>query len=351
MNSTATLNQPNSNNEQQTTAMKLTVVIIGRNEEQFIAKSVSSALAIKTKLPNMEVIFVDSASTDRSVAIAQEYPIKILGLRPNWPLCVAAGRYTGFLHSTGEFILFLDGDAEVETDWMLRALAFMDAHPNYGAIAGVLDEEYITRDDVRVGGTQNVFRQDISKEQVDCKALGGIAMYRRAALDKAGTVNPHLPTGEDDELCMRIRNCGYKLARIRGRMAIKYTEKRDTLYEVLRRSRTKMYDYGAVIRYSAQYGAGWQYCRDAIPYLVSFVATMLLLLVAFPLSLYFGYLWLLGLGVLLVLAALVIKKGSVHRALLSIAVRSVSTLRTVISYVRTSPKPIDAYPTDVIHIR
>jgi len=340
-----------SKEEVNSTPTKLTVVIIGRNEEQFIARSISSALAAGPKLPGVEVIFVDSASTDRSVEIASEFPIRILQLKPDWPLCVAAGRYTGFAHSRGEYTLFLDGDAEVEPDWLVKAIDFMDSNPEYGAIAGVLDEEYVDDDGVHSGGMKNVFGQDLSKELVDCKLLGGIAMYRRLALEKAGTVNPHLPTGEDDELCMRIRNCGFKLVKIQGRMALKYTEKRETFHEVMRRSRTKMYDYGAVIRYSSEYGGGVQYCFDAIPYLVTFGATVLFFLLALPLAMYFGFVVPLVMIGLLLAAAVVIKKRSVYRAMLAFAVRAVSTHRTVVSFLQTKPKPIDSYPTDVIQIR
>lgn len=341
------------------TDIKVTVVIIGRNEEQFIGRSIESSLAAADGLTGaaeraaagLEVIFVDSASTDRSVEIATGYPIRVLQLRPEWPLCVAAGRYTGLRHSRGQYVLFLDGDAEIEADWLHRAVAFMDAHPHYGAIAGVLDEHYVDAQGHRHGGQKNVFGQDTSREQVDCKSLGGIAMYRRRALEQAGPVNPHLPTGEDDELCLRLRNAGFQLARIRGRMAIKYTERRDTLHEVLRRSRTRMYDYGAVIRYSSLYGGGIQYCRDAIPYVVSFAVTALLLMLALPVAIYTQtVLWWIAALVLLA-AAVVVKKRSVHRALLSVLVRAVSTLRTIISFVRTKPQPVEAYPTDVIHVR
>ena len=178
-------------------------------------------------------------------------------------------------------------------------------------------------------------------------------MYRKLALDKAGTVNPQLPTGEDDELCMRIRNCGFKLARIKGRMAVKYTEQRDTLREVLRRSRTRMYDYGAVVRYSSQYGAGWQYRFEAIPYVVTFAATALLVLLAAPAAVYFD---LLGPFALRRCcwhpSPSSPRKAASDRALLSIAVfGAVSTFRTVISYVRTKTPANQAYPTDVIQIR
>jgi hypothetical protein len=45
------------------------------------------------------------------------------------------------------------------------------------------------------------------------------------------------------------------------------------------------------------------------------------------------------------------KKGGLHGAGLSLAVRSVSTYRTVLSYLKTRAKPIEDYPTDVIRIR
>lgn len=340
-----------SSEDTKATSTKLTVVIIGRNEEQFIAKSIASALAAGPKLHGIEVIFVDSASTDRSLEIATQFPIRVLQLRPDWPLCVAAGRYTGFLHSCGQYILFLDGDAEVGEDWLIQAIEFMDRNPEFGAIAGVLNEKYVDADGVHSGGVENVRHQDVTKERIICKTLGGIALYRRLALDKAGTVNPHLPTAEDHELCMRIRNCGFKLVLIPGLMAIKYTEKRDTLHEIARRSRTHMYDYGAVIRYSALYGAGIQFCFDATLYIVTFATTVLIFLLAAPLAFYFDLGWLLALSVVLLLLAVVIKKRSVRLAMLSVAGRAMATYRTVISFVFTKTKPIESYPTNVIQVR
>ena len=331
--------------------MKLTVVIIGKNEEQFIAQAISSSLAAKPRLEELEVIFVDSASTDRSVEIAQEFPIRILQLRSDWPLCVAAGRYTGFLHSLGQYIMFLDGDAKLEPDWIVGAVEFMDNHPEYGAVAGVLDEEYVTPDGEHVGGAKNVFEQDLDRAVIEDKVLGGIAMYRREALERAGTVNPHLPTCEDHEVCMRIRNAGFKLARIEGLMAVKYTENRETLHEIMRRSRTKMYDFGAVIRYCAAYGAGIQFCVDAVPFVVSFAATILVLLILIPLSLYIQMAWLTPMIALLLFVAMVIKKGSLHGAVLSLATRAVTTFRTIVSFFRCKPKPVEAYPTDCIVIK
>jgi glycosyltransferase involved in cell wall biosynthesis len=335
----------------QTLTPKLSIVLIGRNEEQFISKSIESALSCRKLFPDTEIVFVDSASTDRSIEIAMNYPIRIIQLRPEWRLCVAAGRYLGFLHSHGEYVLFCDGDAQLEPNWVDQAIQFMDTNAEYGGVAGVLDEEYVDRYGTRHGGATNVFGQNLLSVRQDCKLLGGIAMYRLKAMQLAGPVNPHLPTAEDHELCMRIRNQGFKLARIQGRMAVKYTEKRDTLYEVIRRSRTKMFDYGAVIRYCALYGRGLQFCFDAIPYIVSYAATCCLLLLALPIAAYLGYGLYVAAFAALLFAAVVAKKRSLRLAILSIVVRSVSTYRTITSFVSTKTKAIDAYPTNVVHIR
>jgi glycosyltransferase involved in cell wall biosynthesis len=330
---------------------KLSIIIIGRNEEQFIERGIESSLNVRGKIHDTEIIFVDSASTDQSVPLAKKFPITILQLKPDWPLCVAAGRYTGYRWSSGDYVFFLDGDAEVNATWLADAVKFLDENGEYAGVAGVLDEEYITSAGLRTGGAANVFNQDLSRAVIDSKVLGGIALFRRSVLEEVGTVNPHLPTAEDHELCLRIRRAGWKVARIKGKMALKYTEDRQTLYEVLRRARTRMYNYGAVLKYCQQYGAGWQYCIDTIPYLLSFALFLLCLVVALPIAVLTDKVqWYVGF-VAATFLAIAIKKRSIKGAVLSIAVRSVSLFKTLLSYLRTNPKsPLD-YPTDVIHVQ
>ncbi len=150
---------------------------------------------------------------------------------------------------------------------------------------------------------------------------------------------------------MRIRNIGYRVARIEGRMAVKFTENRQSIREVWRRSRTGMYDYGAVIRYAGVYGGAVQFCLVAIPFVVSSVAIALFFLLAAPLALYFGFAWLILALVVVLGAAIVIRKGGFHAAALSMAVRIATTYKTIKSFLCTKPKPIEDYPTDVIQVR
>lgn len=330
---------------------KLTVVIIGKNEEQFIAKSIRSVIDASKNI-DTQVIYVDSASTDRSIEEAKKYPICILQLRPDWHLSVAAGRYTGTLHARGEYVFFLDGDAEVQKGWFDNAIPFMDENPDFGAVAGVLEEVYMSLDGKEViGGDKNVRGQDLDKHMCGVKSLGGLALFRNGVLHEVGTVNPYLPTGEDDELCLRIRNAGYRLARLKFPMAIKYTEKRQSVHEVSRRCRTKMYDYGTVIRYSSLYGAGAQYALEMIPYIVSFVVMTLLLCAAIPMLIYLQRWEVLFVGLIVAMAYMLFKKKNIKSVLISLMVRTVSTYRTIVSFFTTKTKSEDSYPTDVIRVQ
>lgn len=60
--------------------MSVSIIIKTLNEEKRIAEAVESALKA---LPGgkVEVIVADSGSTDRTIEIAQSYPIKISTLR------------------------------------------------------------------------------------------------------------------------------------------------------------------------------------------------------------------------------------------------------------------------------
>ena len=51
--------------------MKLSIVIIGRNEERGIAKCVEAAQAASGEIGGAEMIFVDSHSTDRTAEIVR----------------------------------------------------------------------------------------------------------------------------------------------------------------------------------------------------------------------------------------------------------------------------------------
>ncbi len=82
---------------------KVSIVIIGRNEERSIGKCLSAALSAAEQIGGAEIIFVDSASTDNTVSIVQSYGVRVLSLKPEWKLTPSAGRFVGSHYAQGDF--------------------------------------------------------------------------------------------------------------------------------------------------------------------------------------------------------------------------------------------------------
>ncbi|MEM5829583.1 MAG: glycosyltransferase family 2 protein [Candidatus Aenigmatarchaeota archaeon] len=98
----------------------VSIVIPTYNSEKTLAKCLES---IKNQsYNNIEVIVVDSSSSDRTVKISKEFGVDII--QTNWKLLGA--RYLGFEKSKGSFILMMDSDQILKNESVIkRALELM----------------------------------------------------------------------------------------------------------------------------------------------------------------------------------------------------------------------------------
>jgi glycosyltransferase involved in cell wall biosynthesis len=87
---------------------KISVVISAWNEEAKIERTISSVMWAD------EIIFVDSDSTDKTVALAKKYTKKIYH-RPNNPM-LNVNKNFGFTKATGDWILSLDADEVISKE-------------------------------------------------------------------------------------------------------------------------------------------------------------------------------------------------------------------------------------------
>jgi glycosyltransferase involved in cell wall biosynthesis len=181
----------------------LSVVLIARNEEANIAQCIESVLK-ETGWIAAEIILVDSASTDRTVEIASNYPVTILRLDADAELSPSAGRFVGGCHAHGEFILFLDADMVLMEGWLADGVAAM-ADGSLGAVAGRLFR-------VLPGEGLNLDHPDALRAG-PVVTLGGAGLYRAEALGAAGGFNPFVKGEEERELGHRILAHGYKIIR------------------------------------------------------------------------------------------------------------------------------------------
>lgn len=104
--------------------MKISVIIICHNDEQYITEAIESALL--QKYEPMEIIVVDDGSSDRSRSIIEGFRSRIddLILQPNKGL--SAARNAGIKVSTGEFIVVLDGDDYIDEMFCEKSIRLFD---------------------------------------------------------------------------------------------------------------------------------------------------------------------------------------------------------------------------------
>lgn len=202
---------------------KLSVVIIAKNEERNIARGIESILEAVVSFDNVEIVLVDSISTDKTIEIAQQYPIKIIQLDPNLFISPSAGRFIGLKYTSGEFVYFLDGDMHLDKNWFKIALPIIENNPNLAGIAGKC-HEITFDDDFKDIKSENIDRFNVGNQTHKVRHLGQSVLYRRSALEKVGGFNPYLANEEELELGLRLSAAGYELQRIPQPMTIHYTK-------------------------------------------------------------------------------------------------------------------------------
>jgi glycosyltransferase involved in cell wall biosynthesis len=80
---------------------KVSIIIKALNEEQHIAAAIRSALHALEPFGG-EVILADSASTDRTISIAEQYPITIVRLANPAERCCGIGPQLGYQFARGQ---------------------------------------------------------------------------------------------------------------------------------------------------------------------------------------------------------------------------------------------------------
>lgn len=179
----------------------LSVIVIAKNEEERIGRCIESVVKLKRKY-NTEIIFVDSASTDKTVDIVSKYPVKIYQLNKSKYLNPSAGRYVGYPYANGEYIFFIDGDSVLIEGFIGKSLKIMK-DPKIAAIGG--------RRLFRKTGEPLKIHEIMTGKTKIGRTIGGTGIYRRKALEESGIFNPFMGGQEERELCFRIRNKGYKI--------------------------------------------------------------------------------------------------------------------------------------------
>lgn len=193
----------------------IAVIIIGRNEGERLRRCLQSVAG-----QTATIIYVDSGSTDRSIALAREAGAEVIELDMSTPFTAARARNAGFagLCTTNppiSYVQFIDGDCEIEDGWLAAARAALIAAPGVAAVLGRRRERF---PDATI--YNRLCDEEWSVPPGEVESCGGDVLMRAEAFRAEGGYRDDLIAGEEPELCVRLRQRGWKILCIAQPMTI-----------------------------------------------------------------------------------------------------------------------------------
>jgi glycosyltransferase involved in cell wall biosynthesis len=162
----------------------------------------------------LDILYVDSASTDNSVALAEGLGVRSIVL--DGPTTAARARNAGWSRTSAPFVLFLDGDTLLHPAFVRDNLIHFDDP----SIAGVFGDRREMHADMRTAASiyNALFDLDWNTLPGFTLYFGGDALVRRAALVDVDGYNQRLIAGEEPDMCRRMRERGYRILHVAAPM-------------------------------------------------------------------------------------------------------------------------------------
>lgn len=197
--------------------MLLSVCIVNWNTRDDLRECLAALFAFPPQNSDMEVLVVDNASRDGSAQMtAQEFPGAVL-IANSENKGYAEGNNQALTRARGDCALLLNPDAIVHPDSLTRAMDFLRAHPEAGAVGcRLVGRDGETQQSVRgfpdpgpvlwewlrlprllprsrrVGAYRMAWF-DYNKEAEVDQPMGSFLLIPRAALDQVGLLDPRFP--------------------------------------------------------------------------------------------------------------------------------------------------------------
>ena len=196
---------------------RIGVVVIGRNEGDRLAGCFASLRDL-----DCAVCYVDSGSSDASVALARAACELVVELDPVRPFSAARARNEGFealikAHPQLASVQFLDGDCTLLPGWLEAASAVLQADAQRAVVIGPLQER---RPEASVYNRLCALEwKSPPGDLSNFGALGGIMLVRATVFAQMKGFNAQVIAGEDSEFGVRIGLAGLKITKIAAPMA------------------------------------------------------------------------------------------------------------------------------------
>jgi glycosyltransferase involved in cell wall biosynthesis len=190
-----------------------------RNCEKIISEAIESIIIQDYPHELMEIIFIDDGSEDGTLSIIKKYSttldMRFKIFHHQWK-GLGFSRNIVVKNASGDYIVWIDGDMKIPSNYVRKLVEFMDKHPTVGIAKG----KQSLKKGANLLGTLEVYSRaasrmvDYQSEKAKYKSLGtGGAIYRLKAIKEAGGFDEKIRGyGEDFDAEIRIKAKGWKLA-------------------------------------------------------------------------------------------------------------------------------------------
>lgn len=191
------------------------VVVIGRNEGERLKRCLGSVSA-----SGRTAVYVDSGSTDGSVAVAKALGCEVVELDSSQPFTAARARnegvaWVGRHRPDAAYVQLLDGDTELSPGWIEKGVAALESGDRVCASFGRLHER---QPEASVYNRICDLEWKLPVGEVHC--FGGITLVRVRAFLDVGGFNAGLIAGEEPEFSQRLRRAGWRILSVDADMAL-----------------------------------------------------------------------------------------------------------------------------------
>lgn len=188
------------------TLPKVSIIVASMNNEDTIAQCLEALLSQNYPSDHFEIILMDGCSKDKTVQIAQTYPIRVISIRLN---CPAAYNYAQKIASH-PILGFVDSDAKVEKDWLRKLVPRLD-EAGVAGVSGSID----------TWNQDNPWARNIGYElKRRYKRIGKYTsriatmnlLLKKNVIEEVGGWDEGMPSQYDTEFGFRLAAKGYKIA-------------------------------------------------------------------------------------------------------------------------------------------
>lgn len=209
--------------------IEVSIVVPVYNGERTIDRCIKSLLQLDYPKEKYEIIIVNNNSTDNTVKIVKEYPVKLLHEKKQSSY---AARNLGITHAKGDIIAFTDADCMADKDWLKYLIRnFKDAVGSAGGALraynpkGVI-EHYAYENCLAFPAFFREFHKNYCAFKYPFIATAN-ALYQKEILEEVGLFDDSFTSSGDVDLAWRIILKGYKI--VYDPKAIIYHKQRTTL--------------------------------------------------------------------------------------------------------------------------